>query len=106
MKGLDILKDLKQAGPLGSMLSLGYKQIVSKNNAEEVYRSLVPLLHEQIKLGKNVDNPMIQNAQKVLEKLAPFGARRRNFKKWYIGSNTKLLKLPLDPDDLAIACWW
>ncbi|WDD99290.1 hypothetical protein [Thalassomonas actiniarum] len=106
MSGLTSLRQIKSASPLGSLLSLGYKQIVTKNNAEEVYRSLVPLLHEQIKIGRTIDDPMIQNAQKVLEGLAPFGVRRRNFKRWYLGSNTKLLELPHDPDKLTIACWW
>ncbi|MBM5073419.1 hypothetical protein HYO02_23105 [Vibrio parahaemolyticus] len=100
------LKQLKGASPLGTLLSLGFKQISQKNKAEEVYRSLVPLLHKHIKTGKNINDPYVQKAQKVLEELSPFGARRRNFKKWYIGSITKLLSLPHDPDKLSIACWW
>ncbi len=46
------LKQLKGASPLGTLLSLGFKQISQKNKAEEVYRSLVPLLHEHIKNRK------------------------------------------------------
>lgn len=51
------LKQLKGASPLGTLLSLGFKQISQKNKAEEVYRSLVPLLHEHIKTGKILMTP-------------------------------------------------
>lgn len=106
MSALSSVGQLRTASPLGSLLSLAYKQISTKNKAEEVYRSLVPLLHEHIRSGKNINDPMVQNAQAVLEGLSPFGARRRNFRRWYIGSTTKLLSLPHDPDELSIACWW
>lgn len=52
MSGLSVLKQKKSASPHGSILSLGFKKIITKNNVEEIYRSLVPLLHEQFKLGK------------------------------------------------------
>ena len=103
---LNMIKELKGASPIGTLISLAVKQYIKKEDSDEVYRALVPMLHEQIKLGKNIDDPIIENAQNVLESLSPFGARRRNFKKWYIGSVTNLLKLPRDPDELSYGCWW
>ncbi|WP_158133627.1 hypothetical protein [Vibrio navarrensis] len=106
MNTTSTIGQLKGASPLGTILSLGFKQINEKNKAEKLYLALVPLLHEHIKSGKNIHDPYVQKAQSVLEGLSPFGARRRNFKKWYIGSTAKLLTLPHDPSKLSIACWW
>ncbi|MPW31927.1 hypothetical protein F9L16_23520 [Agarivorans sp. B2Z047] len=106
MSAMRTVKALGSASPLGTMLSLGFKQITTKKRSDEVYRTLVPLLHEQIKLGKTVQDPMVAQAQEVLISLAPFGARRKNFKLWYSGSVDKLLKLPHDPDELSYGCWW
>lgn len=106
MSTVAALGQVKSASPLGTLISLMYKQISTKNQAEDVYRSLVPLLHDHIKTGKNINDPKVIKAQAILEGLAPFGAKRRNFRKWYIGSTSKLLILPHDPDKLSIACWW
>lgn len=103
---MSLMTTVTQLKGLSSLVTLGIKQIFEKKDAEESYRAIVPLLKESIRAGKTINDPNILNAQEKLESLAPFGARRRNFKKWYIGSTAKLLTLPDDPDRLSIACWW
>ncbi len=101
-----MIKELRTGSPLGSLLALGIKEVETKSKADEIYRTTVPLLHERIKLGKGVDDSLVLNAQNTLINLAPFGARRRNFKLRYTGSTANLLKLPRNPERLPYGCWW
>lgn len=48
----------------------------------------------------------VVKAIKLLEKLPPVGARRRNFNRRYLKNKTDILSMPKDPDKLAVGYWW
>ncbi|MCG7564806.1 hypothetical protein MHM95_00670 [Pseudoalteromonas sp. CnMc7-15] len=100
------LKDLRTASPLTTLITMGVEQIFAKEEAEKTYRVVVPRIKKELKGGADYGNEDIQEGISLVLGLSPFGAKRRNFKRWYVGSKEKFMSLPDDPDKLSIACWW
>jgi len=86
--------------------STAYGVFSDKVKSKKIYRYVVPELHYALKTGRKINSPDVINAIKILEDLAPVGARRRNFNRRYLKNKAYLLSLPLDPDDLSVGFWW
>lgn len=79
---------------------------IEKSKSEEIYRYVVPEVQKALRAGAPMTRNDVVNAIKILEKLPPVGAKRRNFSKRYLQRKTDVLALPANPDDLSIAHWW
>ncbi|WP_394146595.1 hypothetical protein [Vibrio atypicus] len=83
-----------------------YGVFTDKAKSEEIYRYVVPELHDALKKGRKITSPDVVKAIKILEGLAPVGARRRNFNRRYLKNKVDILSLPLDPERLSVGVWW
>ncbi|REL25385.1 hypothetical protein DXX93_01690 [Thalassotalea euphylliae] len=81
-----------------------YTLFSDKKTANENYRRVLPSLKRMIsEHGRNSKNA--QELLDVLVSLAPFGARRGNFKRRYVDRQNGWRELPDSPDRLPYGVW-
>ncbi|MDA0119168.1 hypothetical protein [Vibrio sp. T11.5] len=101
-----ILSQLGQSSPLYSMLFKMARQIGSRNDANEVYRNLMPVLDDLLAKGYTFESKEIQAIVAILRDLPAFGANQRNFEKRFLVNEYTLRKLPKNPSALnGCGCW-
>ncbi|WP_257973666.1 hypothetical protein, partial [Vibrio parahaemolyticus] len=83
-----------------------YGQVTGKQKANELYRVLVPELHEALERGVPLNDPQMQRLIKAITELAPIGAKRNNFERRYMADKESMLRLPNDPNSIMFGYWW
>ena len=83
-----------------------YGQFAGKRKANEIYRYVVPELKSAIDAGHTLKDDDVKKAVKILEDLAPFGTKRRNFSRKYLEDELSIQRLPDNPDQIMFGYWW
>ncbi|MCG7553773.1 hypothetical protein GSF04_13760 [Pseudoalteromonas sp. A22] len=100
---------IKKAGHLGrayAVLELVYRQFYKNGkDANEAYLKMLPLVKDAIKTHGR-DSEVAIGALELLADLAPFGAKRRNFKRRYVDKPDGWKQLPADPNQLSYGYWY
>ncbi|CCN46716.1 conserved hypothetical protein [Vibrio nigripulchritudo MADA3029] len=104
-KAQQIIGSLSKASPLATPLKLMYGQIVNKNNANETYDALKPILDDMLMRGLRFESKEIQAIIELLRELPAPGARRRNFEKRYLRNESGLRDLPRFASDFSRGFW-
>ncbi len=99
------LNTLKTASPLATLLKLMYGQLESRNDANRVYKELMPVLEDYLDRGYAFDSNEMQAIVHLLEELPAWGTQRRNFTKRYLQGLEGLRSLPKDPTFLPAGHW-
>ncbi|CAH8189415.1 hypothetical protein P4S52_15785 [Vibrio sp. SA48] len=89
-----------------SALSSIYGVFADKSASERNYKVIVPAVQLAIEGGAKYEDDYIQASVEALKALAPYGARREKFYKYYLMDIDGLSRLPKNPSSLSIAYWW
>lgn len=92
------------SNPVASIGRLALSLILSKTSANATYQRLMPSL-KFIILQKGRNSEEAKGLFEILENLPSAGARRENFKKFYIEKLDGWKELPNDPDKIPFGFW-
>lgn len=101
-----IISELRGGAPLFTLLKLVKGVMDDKSHADELYKELIPLLHDYLMQGRRFNDPQIQHIVHILRELPEYGARRRNFEMFYLRDESGLRKLPMDPSKIPYGFWY
>lgn len=101
----NIMAQLSKAAPLITPPQLMYDRIVDKEDANEIYTNLMPILDDLQMRGKRFESQEMQAVVEILRELPAYGVRRTNFQKRYLVDEYTLKKLPKDPNDIPYGFW-
>jgi len=101
---INVLSKVKGGIP-GSLLTLMYSQIKTRNSANESYSDIKIVLDILLMNGSSFTSPEVQGLVELLKKLPARGACARNFEKLYLKDEYGLRKLPTDPRRIPKGHW-
>lgn len=100
-----LIKEISPATPLLSLLMKMKGQIKSKSDANRAYKLLYPVLEELLAKGYRFESREIQSIVGLLSEMPAWGARRKNFQRFYLKDEYTLRKLPRDPSNISSGMW-
>ena len=97
---------LGRLSKVGSGAQLIYTQFFKKeSDANKLYLAILPSLKRTISI-KSYNHDETKALIELLIDAAPYGAKRRNFKKKYFNTPIDWHKLPEHPDEIPYGYWY
>ena len=100
-----VLKQLKMASPVATPIEIMIGLISSKNEADQMYKEIHPLLEDFLSQGYTYESKQVQHIVNILRELSAYGVKKHNFEKYYLRDEASLRKLPKDPSDIPYGFW-
>ncbi|MCG9597451.1 hypothetical protein L1D15_12065 [Vibrio sp. Isolate25] len=83
-----------------------YGRVSGKQDANKLYKVLVPELREALERGTPITDPQVKRLISAISELPSSGAKQRNFVRRYMQDRDSMLKLPRDPNTIMYGYWW
>ncbi|CAM3205623.1 hypothetical protein [Moritella viscosa] len=98
-----MLQAVKLVFSAGSFI---FRRVSSKQQADAVYKVIVPQIKSMLLAGKSINDSDVKEAIELLKTLPDMGAKRRNFYRKYLRSKDDILRLPDTSNRIMFGYWW